>query len=252
MLEGILQKLGLNDKEVQVYLTLLGIGTQPASTIAYRINMPRNTARFHLDRLYEKGFARKSKRGNTQLYTSESPENIIKALEIKKNKMSEKIDQQINQLQTVSAELKSKMQPTGDRPKITFYEGDEGLIKVYEDTLTSTETLRSFANYDTLHGILPEYFKTYFTRRTKKMIQMRSIHPATKSAQEARKRDKEELRESVLIPADKYFFSPEIQFYDNKVSITSLKEKLGIIIESHEIYEYFVMMFEYIWQAAKK
>jgi hypothetical protein len=47
--------------------------------------------------------------------------------------------------------------------------------------------------------------------------------------------DKDELRETALVPADKFNFSPEINIYDNKVMIASWREKLGIIIESSEI-----------------
>lgn len=43
------------------------------------------------------------------------------------------------------------------------------------------------------------------------------------------------MRETALVPADKFKFSPEINIYDNKVMIASWREKLGIIIESHEI-----------------
>jgi len=44
-------------------------------------------------------------------------------------------------------ELKSIHNVTG-RPKIRFYEGQEGLIEVYEDTLTSHEPIRAYAAID--------------------------------------------------------------------------------------------------------
>ncbi len=150
------------------------------------------------------------------------------------------------------AELESRYRPESTKPKVTFYEGDDGLKKVYENTLTSSETLRSFASFDSLHGILPDYFKTYFKRRTKNKIGIRSIHPDTRLARENVKRDIEVDRESRLIPADKYNFTPEMQIYDNKVAITSLKEKLGIIIESQEIYEAMSVAFELAWNEATR
>ena len=252
MLENILQKLGLTAKEISVYQTLLATGTQPASIVAYRGDLPRNTVRFNLDKLSEKGFVRKSKRGNTQLYSPETPENVIKFLEIKKNKTNQKIDHQIECLKEVSSELQTKMGASAGRPKITFYEGDDGLVKVYEDTLTSSETIRSFANFDTMHGVLPDYFKTYYNRRAKNNIAIRSIHPATKLALDKTKDDHKVMRESTLIPANQYSFVPEVQCYDNKVIITSFKEKLGVIIESKEIYEFFKVAFELAWLQAKQ
>jgi len=252
MINNVLQSIGLNGKEIEVYLVALELGIQPASTIARRVKIPRNTTRFILDKLVDKGVIKKTKRANTQLYSPEEPKNLINLLERQRVELNSGIDKKINQLNEVMAELESRYRPESTKPKVTFYEGDEGLVKVYEDTLTSSENLRSFANFDSMHGVLPDYFKTYYNRRVKNNIKIRSIHPNTPLAHEKTKHDKKEWRESRLITADQYWFTPEIQFYDNKVSITSLKEKLGIIIESQEIYEAMVVAFELAWKEATR
>jgi HTH-type transcriptional regulator, sugar sensing transcriptional regulator len=252
MIEPILQSIGLNEKEVRVFLATLERGEQPASVIAKYVQMPRNTARFILDRLVEKGLVKRALRANTQHYAAEEPKNLVNILEKRRVDETATIDQKILALKEVMAELESRYRPTSTKPKVTFYEGDEGLIKVYEDTLSSSETLRSLASFDSLHGILPDYFKTYFERRTKNKIHIRSIHPDTPLARENTKHDEEVARESRLVPADQYAFSPEIQIYDGKLSITSLKEKLGIIIESREIYEAMAVIFELAWIEATR
>lgn len=252
MLDNVLQKLGLNQKEIRVYMTILELGRQPASVIARRVKIPRNTTRFILDKLVDKDLIKKTTRANTQLYTPEEPKNLINSLERQRVNMNSSIDQKVKNLKEVMVELESRYRPESTKPKITFYEGDEGLVKMYERTLKSSETLRSFASFDSLHGILPDYFKTYFERRMKNKIAMRSIHPDTPMARENTKKDKEVMRESRLIPSDKYNFTPEIQLYDNKVVITSLKEKLAIVIESHEIYEVMAVAFELAWKEATR
>lgn len=252
MIENVLQKLGLNAKEIQVYMIALTLGTQPASVIARRIKIPRNTTRFLLDKLVSKGFIKKTARANTQLYSPEEPKNLIIDLERQRVDANAGIDQKIKQLNEVMAELETRYRPESTKPKIAFYEGDEGLIKVYEDTLRSSETLRSFASFDDMHGVLPEYFKSYYERRTDKKINIRSIHPDTPLAHERTKEDKKEMRDSRLVPAKEYAFTPEIQIYDNKMVITSWKEKLGIIIESEEIYRAMVAAFELAWAEASR
>ena len=47
-------------------------------------------------------------------------------------------------------------------------------------------------------------------------------------------------------------FTPEINFFDNKIMIADWKEKLGIIIESREITKVFKQTFELAWEAAEK
>ena len=250
MIQKVLESIGLNSKEILVYLTALDVGTQPASVISRRVNIPRNTTRFLLDKLTDKGLIKKSTRANTQLYTPEEPKNLIHLLERERVNANAVIDKKIEQLKEAMVEFETRHHPQSTKPKVTFYEGDEGLVKVYEDTLTSSETIRSFASFDDMHDVLSNYFKTYYSRRAENKILIRSIHPDTPLAREKTKNDKKEWRDSRLIPAKEYSFTPEIQFYDHKVVITSFQEKLGIMIESEEIYKAMVVAFELAWKEA--
>jgi hypothetical protein len=76
--------------------------------------------------------------------------------------------------------------------------------------------------------------------------------PKTPIAEERMLFNKEEKREVTFVPADKYYFSPEIDIYDNKVMIASWREKLGIIIESHEIADAMKKIFELAWIGARE
>lgn len=252
MITNILRSFQINEKEMAIFLKVLETGTQPASSIARVCELPRNTVRSILDALVKKGLLVKSTRANTQYYTVEKKENLIRNLKYKRMRLEEEIEQQISLLEQYGSELSSR-QWAKSRPRITFYEGIAGLEKVYEDTLTATEGLKSWASYDALEdeSFLPGYFPQYFQRRAKKNIPMRSIHPDTPAAMKGQKRDTEELRESALIPSDRFDWRPEIQIYDGKINITSWKEKLGIIIESREIADALEMIFDLSYEAAK-
>ena len=141
MIQNVLQNIGLNDKEIQVYLVNLELGSQPASIIARRVKMPRNTTRFILDKLTEKGLVEVTKKANTQLYTPEKPKNLINLLESERVIENQKIDDKIGQLNSVMAELESRYRPESTKPKVTFYEGDDGLRRVYENSLKSNEDI---------------------------------------------------------------------------------------------------------------
>jgi len=178
---------------------------------------------------------------------AESPDQIEKLLQ----KKIEADSSAIKEARKIIPELRS-MHNVADRPKVLFYEGREGLEKVYEDTLTSHETIRAYANVNEMHEALPNYFPEYYKRRIEKGIFIRAIFPTNKAGFERAQKDKSEARESALVPADKYYFSPEINIYDNKVIIASWKEKLGIIIESKEIAESMKTAFELAWPEAKR
>lgn len=103
-----------------------------------------------------------------------------------------------------------------------------------------------------MHKALPDYFPKYYKRRVQKKISIRAIVPATSIGHERKEHDKEEKREIAFIPPDQYYFSPEINIYDNKVMITSWREKLGIIIESAEIADAMKKIYELAWERAKQ
>ncbi len=103
-----------------------------------------------------------------------------------------------------------------------------------------------------MHLGLPGYFPGYYKRRAGKGIAIRAIIPDTEIGLERQNLDIEEMRETALVPKTAFDFSPEINIYDNKVMIASWKEKLGIIIESHEIADAMKKIYELAWVEAKR
>ncbi|MBI3816957.1 hypothetical protein HY285_05460 [Candidatus Peregrinibacteria bacterium] len=251
MLATLLKSFQLTEKEIRIFLKVLELGSQPASSIARVCEMPRNTVRSILDALVKKGLLVKSSRAKTQYYSTESKENLVRFLNAKRLRMDEECARQIELLEQYGEELSVRHWAQG-RPKITFYEGIAGLEKVYEDTLTAKNGLKSWASYDDLYRALPGYFPNYFKRRAKAGIPMQSIHPDTAMARAGQKRDREELRESALVPTEKFTWTPEIQMYNNKINIASWKDKLGIIIASQEIADALRAIFDLSFEAAKR
>lgn len=251
MLTNLLKSFQLTSKEMKVFTKVLEFGSQPASQIARLCEMPRNTVRSILDGLVKKGLMVKTNRANAQYYATEKKENLIRALKYKKIRMEDEINHQINLLESYGDELSARHWAKA-RPRITFYEGIAGLEKVYEDTLTAKTGLKSWASTDEMLETMPDYFRTYFRRRTEKGIPMRSIHPDTSSAKDIAGRNEDELRESALVPAEKFYWTPEIQVYNDKVNIASWKDKLGIIIESQEIADSMRTFFDLAFEAATR
>jgi hypothetical protein len=103
-----------------------------------------------------------------------------------------------------------------------------------------------------MHKALPGYFPEYYKRRAANGISIRGIVPETKAALERSTHDIEEKREIAFVPADKYYFSPEINIYDDKIMIASWREKLGIIIESAEIADAMKKIYSLAWAEAKR
>jgi len=246
-LKKSLEYIGFSEKEVLVYLALLELGKGTVTQISRKAGINRPTGYHILASLAVKELVNASGKEPKQEYVAESPDQIEKLL-LKKIENDQAF---IKEAKKIIPELKS-MHNVADRPKVSFYEGKEGLEKIYEDTLTSHEPIRAYATYDDMQKALPGYFPDYFFRRAKKGIPIRAIFPFTQAGIELSKDDAIQKRETAMIPADKYYFSPEINIYDNKIMIASWKEKLGIVIESHEIADAMKKVFELSWSEAKR
>lgn len=245
--EENLIRAGFSKNESKIFLALLALGRGTVTVITRKAGLNRTTGYDILDNLVSKGLVSVSGKEPKQEYVAESPDKILIFLE----KEAESARERLDQIKKVLPEIKSMHNVSG-RPKVRFYEGTEGIKQVYEDTLTSREEIRAYAAVDDMHMGLPGYFSTYYDRRAGKNISIRAIIPATPIGKQRASKDVEEKRTTVLIPPDKYYFTPEINIYDNKVMIASWREKLGIIIESAEIADVMKKIYELAWIGAKE
>lgn len=246
-LHSTLISLGFSPKEAGVYEALLELGRGSVSEISRKAGINRTTGYDILDSLVNKKLAIISGKKPKQEYIAESPEKIIDFLKAKEEESKVRLEA----ARSLIPELKS-IHNVGGRPKVRFYEGKDGLKQVYEDTLSSSEPIQAYATVDDMHKGLPDYFPEYYRRRAEKGIAIRAIVPDTPIGRKRAEKDKEEMRDTALIPKDKFYFSPEINIYDNKVMIASWREKLGIIIESAEIADAMKKIYELAWAEARR
>ncbi|MCM2338913.1 MAG: hypothetical protein NDI62_00425 [Burkholderiales bacterium] len=246
-LKKTLGYIGFSEKEVLVYLALLELGKGTVTQISKKAGINRPTGYHILSSLESKELVKVSGKEPKQEYVAESPDQIEKML-LKKIENDQSC---INEARKIIPELKSIHNMT-DRPKVLFYEGKEGLQKVYEDTLTSTEEILAYASVEDVESTLPNYFPEYYKRRARKGIKIRAIFPESKEARNRADLDKEEIRESLLVPSEEFGFHPEINIYNNKIMIASWREKLGIIIESAEIADAMKKIYELAWKEAER
>jgi sugar-specific transcriptional regulator TrmB len=242
-----LVKAGFSKNESSVFLALLELGKGSVSQITRKAGLNRTTGYDILDSLVSKELASVSGKEPKQEYLVESPDKVLSIFENELNEATKKI----SEIKKVIPALKAIHNVAG-RPKVRFYEGVNGLKDVYEDTLTSHEEILAYANVEQMHQTLLGYFPKYYERRAEKNISIRAIIPDSPVGRNRAGEDKKEKRESVLVPAGKYNFSPEINIYDNKVMIASWREKLGIIIESAEIADAMKKIYELAWIGAKQ
>ncbi len=252
MLQKILHKIGLNEKEIKIYLASLSFGSQPASVIAKNTKIARPTVYDIFKNLIKKGLASKTEKHGGTYFQVLPPENLIRYLEREHEKISRDFEQNKKEVEDLLPVLKSLQNPLSSKPKVKFFEGEKGVMEAYEDTLKSRENIRAYANVEEMYKGLPKFFPDYFKRRTEAGIFIHTICPDNEKSIERKSYDQVELREIRLIDKEKYEFSPEFNIYDNKVMIASWREKMAILIESEEIADFHKKMFDLLWSYLKK
>lgn len=238
----IIQAVGLDDKQAQLYLAGLQLGTAPASEYARRTKLNRITTYNALEEMVHKGLFTMVKKVRSKWYAPVAPEYL--AIEARKNAEA---------LERVLPELRSIQGAEHRKPHVRFFEGWEGVRKVYEDTLTAKSELLNFANSAVVRNYWPNYDVEYVAQRVKRGIHLRGIAPDEKVGRQVQGHDRENIREIRLVPAKEFDFTNEINVYDHKVAICSFAsqpEMFGVIIESKEVSETQRQIFEMAWRYA--
>ena len=146
-----LQNYGLSEKEARVYLTVLELGTSIASTIARRAELNRVTVYTILEDLKKDGIVNETTKEGVKYYSVISPDILLKQLEQKYESFKEKVP-----------ELLALAEKFGSKPKIQFFEGLEGMKKMYGDQLSSKTDLLAFMGRHEINEKLSDYLMTSF------------------------------------------------------------------------------------------
>ncbi|MFA6306578.1 MAG: helix-turn-helix domain-containing protein [Patescibacteria group bacterium] len=235
-----LKQFDLNDKEIQVYLAMLELGQAGVQEIAIKANIKRTTAYDILTSLISQGLIGQTQKGKKRLFYAEEPEKLYKLLEEKREKLND-----------ILPILKSLYNTAGSKPKIRYYEGAEGLKNVYRDTLAYQGEMIGFVTGNIIQHLGQDFANEYKERRKKALITVRVIGPDTDEIVDYKTTDKEDIKQTRLVPQKKFPFSIEMNVYGNKIALMSFREQMGIIIESNEISTNLKLLFELAWQGAK-
>lgn len=241
MLQNILTNLGLTEKEAKVYLASLEIGTNVVSEIAKKAKINRVTTYDILQKLIEKALVSKFTKNKVKYFTAIEPDNLLSDYQSK-----------VQNLETALPELRRLTGET-QHPRIRYFEGLEGIKKIYADTLNSNTEIINYANSAEIRRHWPEYDQQYVSKRVKNNIHLRGISPLDNHGKKVQSEDSKYNREIRLVPGEKFNFTNEINIYDNKVAIISFKDELiGTIIESTEVANTQRAIFNMAWDFASQ
>jgi sugar-specific transcriptional regulator TrmB len=252
MMEKVLEKLGLSEKEAKVYLAALELGSATVQQIAEKAKVLRPTTYLILEAMLKKGLMTSTEKGKKTLFSAEPPAQLERYL-----------DHQVRGLEDVRTDLRSVLPDmealfnlTGERPKVRFYDGIEGLDSSEDDLyreLQSSDHMYCFTPLDDEERAFPDTREAQPVKRLEKgvwahVIYTREAGPLPGAV------SKKEKREARFLPKDKFPFRSLVTIVPGKrVQIASYSDRyFGVLIEDAEVANTFYVIWNLAWEAAEK
>lgn len=250
MNEKIIIGAGLTKEQARIYLFLLENGLTPAKGIASKTGIGRALTYKILEQLIDLELAEKREDiGKVTLFFPTHPKRIKELVVARKERAVEASEA----FEHSFGLLASSFNLLSGKPNIQFFEGVEGLQRVYDDILETNQHIRVISSpihhgkQEALHLIREQIIKQAVQK-----IQTKAITPHAEGQTETTtpvSEDKKYLITRKIVPAEKLNIPAQVIVYGDKVAITNFREDvITVVIESKYIAETFRLMFEYMWE----
>ena len=239
-----LKKLGMTEKEIKLYLKMLELGETGANTLSKRLGENRTSTYSLLQSMQKKGLISFIVKKGVKYFIPTDPTFLIN-----------QYTAGAKNLQKLLPELLAIHNVQGQKPKITFYEGVEGIKQIGEILLQIPSSTRySFmgVNEATIHSEIKKFYEEDFINRRIELgikykgivagyIPMGNKYDPTEKAQ---------LRDLKYVNPKKFPIRNHIDIFpENKIAIYSYHkdEMMGVIIEHEAFYTTMKTVFELAW-----
>lgn len=238
-----IEQLGFSKYEARVYLAALRLGISNISEIAKKANIPRTTCYHVLGALEKRGlinYFMSKKGGSKKMYSAENPDVFTLMLREREAVIKEIVPQ-----------LKAVHREQGSKPTLYFYEGVDGIKRIFSDIIESQESLLAITSVEDALKVLGNFFDDFIAKRIARKIPIRFLTIRTEKTLAMQKNDQHELRITRFLPPN-YKIRTATFVYGNKVALISFRRSvpIGLTIEDEDIVETHKMYFELAWQSA--
>jgi len=233
----LLQRLGLDEKEAKIYISLIKSGPATVSKIAKNTAIHRPIIYKNLPSLIEKGIVTESFKGKLKYFVAESPEKLESLLESVKKDFKQLIP-----------ELKDVYDYQKKRPNVKYLDGKKGIRFVFEDIIRTLKKGDIFYRYSSARsfpkgkGYLP---KDYRRIRDSKKLERFVI--TNKSQVEEKKPRMERAMKIVPSEFDLFDYNITQLIYADKIAFVDYNTETALIIENPVIAEFQRKIFKLLY-----
>lgn len=243
MLKTTLLKIGLTEKETEVYLLILKHGEITASKISKIGNESRTHTYDVLSKLLKKSLINYVIKNNVKYFNAVGPEKLLDYLDEKEIKIQE----EKREISEMLPEIRKLQEFKREDFKVEIYEGVEGVKTMMNNILREGKNFVTWGASDRVKEYLPDfYIRKYLNERKKRKIKGKQLFTNVYGVL------KSPFSENRKLP--KEFASPTTTvIYGDKVSIWLwLEIPRVILVENKDLAKSYRKHFELMWETAKK
>lgn len=137
-------KLGLSEKEANVYLAMLELGPTGVGEIADKSQVNRSTTYLTIEGLKKRGLISCTDDGKHALFCPESPARLEKIL----HQEREDVDRKQGSLVAAMPYFMGLFNSIQGKPSVRYFEGNEGIVAAREILMQAEGEYRSFTAID--------------------------------------------------------------------------------------------------------
>jgi len=236
---AILKQIGLEEKQAKIYLACLELGETTVVEIARKTGVKRTTVYENITEMISSGIIKTSARGKRKTFLAISPQDLKDLLK----KKEELLEQAMPQLMAMSNVGEAK-------PKVWFYQGKDGVLQAYEDSLNYPDSeVVGWSSGEVVKMFSMKECEQYIAKMIRKKILQRLIVPSDKEMNKFIIENSRQLRQTKVVDFSEYPFKIEINIYASRMAIFSVKDKMAVIIESDAISAAMRMIFRMCWRS---
>jgi sugar-specific transcriptional regulator TrmB len=248
MNKSILKKIGLNDKEINIYLCLLENGAMSVREVAEFTKINRGTGYDILKKLSDLEIVSYYSADTKQKFIAEDAEKLLKVVLRKEKELKETK----KSLDSLIPELKSLQDKNGFQPTSKLFEGKKGIKIILEDLLKSMSLIKELEREYYIYSAkfssndIYEAFPDFTKKRIKNKIKVKAI-----SLAEGGSLSGLDERRWLGTNDESATF---IILYNGKSAYISRDSKggpVGVLIENKLIYETQKSIFLKLWEYLK-
>lgn len=233
-----LEKLGLHEAEIKIYLALLKKGLSTATELSQHTGLNRSHIYDKIDVLLEKGLISFVIKNNVKYFKASKPERIIDYLkEIQQN------------IESIIPNLQEIRETPKHQTVVELYQGKEGLKTVLKDIIRDKKDYIVFGEEGQFQETLPIFIQQFL-----RDIKNCNLHEKliSKEAKKGKIVVTDKHTEIKYLP-DKYFSPVTTAVYGDKTAIFIWSDPLFVIlIKDKGVANSFSSYFSIFWKLAGK